>query len=48
MYRILNFLCNWFLKFVAHEINSKIMKSEIMVLIVREKTDMTDTDVTVG
>jgi hypothetical protein len=34
-----------FLKFVVHKINSEIVKSEMMVLIGREKIDMTDVDV---
>jgi hypothetical protein len=42
------FLCNCFLKFVAHKMNSKIIKSEIVVLTGREKTDMADADVTTG
>jgi hypothetical protein len=41
------FLCNYFLKFVFYEINSKIVKFEIVVLIEIEKTDMTDTDISV-
>jgi hypothetical protein len=38
------FLCNYFLKFIIHEINSKIVKSEIVVLIGRDKLDMADVD----
>ncbi len=43
-----NFLCNYFLKFIAHKINSKIIKSEMVMLTRREKTDMTDADVSVN
>jgi hypothetical protein len=45
MYRILIFLCNYFLKFVIHKMNSKIVKSEIVMLTGREKADMANTDV---
>jgi hypothetical protein len=43
---------NWiklvcFLKFVVHEINFEIVKSEMMMLTVKEKTDVHDADVTV-
>jgi hypothetical protein len=46
-------ICNqikliYFLKFVVHEINSKTVKSEMVVLTEREKADVGDTDVTVG
>jgi hypothetical protein len=37
-----------FLKFIVHEFNSEMVKSGMMVLTEREKTDVTDTDVTVG
>jgi hypothetical protein len=37
-----------FLKFVVHELNFKMVKSEMMVLTGREKTNVTDADVTVG
>jgi hypothetical protein len=40
MYR----LCNCFLKFVIHE----LVKSEMVVLTGREKTDVVDTDVAVN
>jgi hypothetical protein len=43
-----NFLCNCFLKFVVHEMNSKIVKSGMVVLTGRDKTDVTDADVAVG
>jgi hypothetical protein len=42
-----NFLCNYLLKFVVHEMNSEMFKSEIMILTEREKTDMVDADVVV-
>jgi hypothetical protein len=46
-------ICNqimliYFLKFVVHEINSKTVKSKMVVLTGREKIDVGDTDVTVG
>jgi hypothetical protein len=37
-----------FLKFVVHELNSEMVKSGIMMLTEREKTDVTDADVVVG
>jgi hypothetical protein len=42
-----NFLCNHFLKFVVHKINSEIVKSEMVVLTGREKTDVCYDDVIV-
>jgi hypothetical protein len=48
MYHIFIFLCNYFLKFVVHEINSEIVKFGIVVLTGRKKTDVTNTDVAVG
>jgi hypothetical protein len=36
-----------FLKFIVHKINFKMVKSEMMVLIRREKTDMNNADVAV-
>jgi hypothetical protein len=42
------FLYNYFFKFVIHEINSKIIKSKIMVLTKRENVDVTDIDVTLS
>jgi hypothetical protein len=45
MYYILIFMQLFFLKFVVHKINFKIIKSEMMVLTERENTDMTDIDV---
>jgi hypothetical protein len=38
----------YFLKFVVHELNSEIVKSEMVVLTKKEKTDVADTDVVVG
>jgi hypothetical protein len=43
-----NFLCNYFLKFIVHEMNSKIFKSEIVVLTERENTDVANADMAVG
>jgi hypothetical protein len=37
-----------FLKFVVHKLNSEMVKSEMMVLTEREKTNMADDDVIVG
>jgi hypothetical protein len=37
-----------FLKFVVHEMNSEMVKSGIVVLTEREKTDITEADVAVG
>jgi hypothetical protein len=51
MYRskILNQIkLDYFLKFVVHELNSKMVNSGMVVLIGREKADVTDTDVAVG
>jgi hypothetical protein len=42
------FLCNCFLKFVVHKMNSKMFKSEMVVLTNSEKTDMADADVVMG
>jgi hypothetical protein len=39
------FLCNYFLKFIIQKINSKMVKSEMVVLTGRKNTDMTDVDV---
>jgi hypothetical protein len=33
-----------FLKFIIHEINSKIIKSEMMMLTIKEKTDVVELD----
>jgi hypothetical protein len=41
------FLCNYFLKFVAHKINFEMVKSGMVVLTEKEKTDVTDADVSV-
>jgi hypothetical protein len=48
MYYIHSFNVIYFLKFIVHKINSKMVKPGMMKLTVREKTDMTDTDVVVG
>jgi hypothetical protein len=37
-----------FFKFVVHEMNSEMVKSGIVVLTRREKTDVADADMTVG
>jgi uncharacterized protein YacL len=39
-----NFLYNYFLKFIVYKIHSEMVKSEMMILTGREKTDMIDTD----
>jgi hypothetical protein len=41
------FLYNYFLKFVLHKMNSKMIKSRIVVLTGREKVDIVDADVAV-
>jgi hypothetical protein len=43
-------ICNriklvYFLKFVVHEINSEMVKSKMVVLTEREKTDVSDADI---
>jgi hypothetical protein len=38
----------YFLKFVVHELNSEIVKSKMVVLTEKEKTDVADTDVVVS
>jgi hypothetical protein len=38
---------DYFLKFVVHELNSKMVKSGMVVLTGREKADVTDADVLV-
>jgi hypothetical protein len=41
-FKILNQIkLDYFLKFVIHELNSKIVKSEIMIVAMRENIDMT-------
>jgi hypothetical protein len=42
------FLCNCFLKFIVHEMNSKIINSRMVVLTKKEKTDVVDANVFVG
>jgi hypothetical protein len=44
----LKYLYNYFLKFIAHEKNFEIVKSKMVVLIGRDKTDVTDADVAVA
>jgi hypothetical protein len=48
MYHILNFYVSVFLKFIVHEINSKMVKFRMVVLTGREKANMTDANVVVG
>jgi hypothetical protein len=48
MYHILNFYTIIFFKFVVHEMNSKMIKSRMVVLNRREKTDVADADVPVS
>jgi hypothetical protein len=48
MYHILNFYTIVFFKFIIYEMNSKMIKYRMVVLIERGKTDVTDADVTVG
>jgi hypothetical protein len=51
MYRskILNQInLDYLLKFVVHKLNSEMVKSEIMMLTERKKSDITDVDMTVG
>jgi hypothetical protein len=43
-----NFLYNCFLNFIIQKINSKMVKCGMVVLIRREKTDVTDADVAMG
>jgi hypothetical protein len=43
-----NFLCNYFLKFVAHKINFEMVKSGMVKLTGRENADMANADVRVG
>jgi hypothetical protein len=44
----IKFLCICFLKFVAHKMNSKMVKSGMMVLTGRENADVVDADMAVG
>jgi hypothetical protein len=39
------FLYNYFLKFVIHKMNSEMVKSGMVLLSGREKSDMADVDV---
>jgi hypothetical protein len=41
-------LCNYFLKFVIHKMNSEIFKSGMVNLTGREKSDVCDTNVVVS
>jgi hypothetical protein len=43
-----NFLYNYFFKFIVYKIHSEMVKSEMMILTRREKTDMIDTDMVIG
>jgi hypothetical protein len=42
------FLYNYFLKFIVHKINSKLIKYEIVKLTERKKTNMTNINVIVS
>jgi hypothetical protein len=44
MYRIINLYVIIFLKFIIHKINSEIIKYGIVVLIGREKTNISEVD----
>jgi hypothetical protein len=44
----LKFLYNYFLKFIVHKINSKLIKYEIVKLTERKKTNMTNINVIVS
>jgi hypothetical protein len=44
----LKYLYNYFIKFIVHEKNFEMVKSKMVVLTRREKTDVTDADVAVG
>jgi hypothetical protein len=39
---------NYFLKFFVHKMNFEMVKSGMVVLTQKEKTNMTDVDVAVG
>jgi hypothetical protein len=41
------FLYNYFFKFIIHKMNSEMVKSKMMMLAGREKTDVTDADMIV-
>jgi hypothetical protein len=47
MYHILNFYTIVFFKFIVNKINFTMVKSKIVVLIKREKTDVNNADVIV-
>jgi hypothetical protein len=48
-YKILNRIkLDCFLKFVVHELNSEMVKSGMMLLTGREKTNVADADIAVG
>jgi hypothetical protein len=47
-FKILNQIkLDYFLKFVAHKLNSKMVKSRMVMLTERENIDVIDADVTV-
>jgi hypothetical protein len=46
MYHILNYI-QLFSQFCCQKINSKIVKCEMVVLTMREKTNVTDVDVSI-
>jgi hypothetical protein len=48
-FKILNQIkLDYFFKFVVHKLNSKIVKSKIMILAIRKNIDMTDAYMTIG
>jgi hypothetical protein len=48
-FKILNQIkLDYFLKFVVHELNSKMVKSRMVMLTERENIDVIDADVTVS
>jgi hypothetical protein len=48
MYHILNFYAICFLKFIVHTTNYEMVKSEMVMLTVRKKADVTNTNVVMG
>jgi hypothetical protein len=45
-FKILNLIkLDYFLKFIVHELNYEMVKSEMMMLTDKEKIDVADTDV---
>jgi hypothetical protein len=48
MYHTLNFYAICFLKFIIHTRNSKMVKSEMVIMIERENANVANVDVAVG